>query len=68
MRICPGIWYLEFRRRTSGGFVAWLKSSRRSSIVNKVVHDFVHHGDLVNSPPGFKLLQLKSDDEGRGIR
>ena len=64
--ICPGIWYLELQLLTSGGSVAWLKSSRSRSNVNKVVPDFVRHGDLVSSPLGFKLLELKSGDEGRG--
>ena len=66
MRICPRIWYAEFQLLTSGGSVARLKSSRCMSNVKKVVDDFVHHGDLVNSPPGLNLLQLKSGDEGRG--
>ena len=57
---------MEFQSLTGGGSVLWLKSSRCRSNVNKVVHDFVHRGDLVNSPPGFKLLQFKSGDEDRG--
>ena len=32
--------------------------------VNRVVHDCVHSGDHVDSPPGLELQQLMSDDEG----
>ena len=42
---------MEFQSLTGGGSVLWLKSSRCRSNVNKVVHDFVHHGDFVRSPP-----------------
>ena len=66
MRICPRIWYAEFQLLTSGGSVSWLKSSRCRSNVSKVVPDYGHHGDLVDSPPGFRLLQLRSGDKGRG--
>ena len=50
----------------SGGSVARLKSSGCRSDVNKFVQDFVYHGDLLNLSSGFKLLQFKSGDEGRG--
>ena len=59
-----GTW--QFSCLNSGASIAWLKSSQCLSNVNKVNHGFVHHRDLVFSPPGFKLLQLKSGDEGRG--
>ena len=61
-----GTW--RFSCLKSGGSVAWLKTFQCLNNVSKVVHCFVHHGDLVFSPSGFELLQLKSDDEGRGTR